>query len=202
MKLFNGILKYADKLSDVEYQIPDNCASSSDPVENLVKNPLKSSIILNYNSGITDPSYIIFKLKRYKASITHYQFSTVVSTSPPYEWTLLGGIGNNEWVTISSPEKDANICGYSSFESSVCTDQTIVQYKVNTTLGPFTEFKFNQISSRYMFFFGSSKSDLRLSGFELYGYLYPTSQNAFIITLPNTFNCFRLITSLFWIIFK
>ena len=57
---FNGILKYADKLSDVEYQIPDNCASSSDPVENLVKNPLKSSIILNYNSGITDPSYIIF----------------------------------------------------------------------------------------------------------------------------------------------
>ena len=196
-KKFNGLLKYLDKFNNVEYTA--NGEATNDPFSYVVKNALNANVWVELADGSKFPSYIQFHLKNYKAIITNYQFSTVINTSPPYNWVLEGSTGfttneNNdgEWITISAPNPTENLCEYESKEIPQCTNQNIVQFDVNQTIGPFKTFRFKQIKSRYNIFMGSTKSDIRLSGFELYGILYKDYEKFYKITCKKTNNLVKL----------
>ena len=187
---YNGILNYLWKQKNLLPDFYTNCDEYKGNITEVITKPNDSYVLLDIDEKTNESSYLIFYIPNYKIIPVSYQFSTIVNTSPPMNWTLSGSNAlNGGWITLHSAF-NASLC--SRFENNEnsdphqCKNRVVNTFQLATEkiIGPFPYFKFTLYSNRAT---TSSETffDLRIGGFEIFGALYEENEKIFQkITCP------------------
>ena len=182
---FKGIFHYLFHTKNFIPSFQTNCVEYSGHIDELITNTSKSYLLLNIDEKNKKEgyAYFIINLTNYKIITISYQFSTIINTSPPVNWSFSGTNDlNGEWTLLHSNFSE-NLCRNSTDSTYFyqCSNRNVVTYQIakEYVMGPFKYFKFSVYLNRATPVNGSSFYDIRVGGFEIFGALYEEDEFIF-----------------------
>ena len=172
---YSGVLHYLYFDSQYSKQYPILEANGHiisqyqfDEISCLVSNAGLAKVF--YEAPNSKYSNIIIDLGHFRMIPLHMEIGTVKSGSPPVKFQLFGSNDKENWKELTDQINKTDLCPYITEK---CQENVSTKIEIPYKKGIFRYFEYRIYQNRYQLEYNEYPTpDLRLSGFDLYGFLF------------------------------
>ena len=129
----------------------------------------------SFDTQLNQKPFIIINIFPYLIKPKSYKFSVVEGGSPPVLWEFSGSNNGDEWISLSTPPQNNQLCPNGTDPSMirVCGSTEVVLYDTIETQDKYRYFKFTVLKDRNKEYNPSAKAEIfRVGIIDIFGTLY------------------------------